>query len=536
MKFFREIFFGEEKTFTLRVIFFHALILAASVIFLYLFSYSTSPRYETFGDDSAIFQAVGKGWTEGLLPYVDMFENKGPLIFLIDAVGYMIYPRVGIFLLQIPAMYLAMLFAWRALGIFLSGKAKFAAAIFMLIYYAFYSLDGNRTEEWSMPLLMAATYLFLRGLKEKNFSCPPYVGFFYGLGFGACVMLRAINALPICCYALLAAIFLLKSGEVKILLKNFLNFCAGFAIICLPFVIYFAAHGALYDMLYGTILLNVNYTADSSSYPLNFVYIFYVMTKFDPLLALTILSLAVIVKDRSKLIFSGFFVGAIMLIFMIKLRPYIGYCALIVPAIPFLFIVVVRAVEIFRTPVKNILQTKNFSPKRIALKFFIVCNVLVGMSYVYLYAMEIYSLAERIDAEYARSECENNKLLQLKEIIPESERHSFVTWGRSGFIARWSLVTNMNSREKFFGYIKSFGDIDPSIRKNWFQSIKENPPLWILYCWKKNEMYLRNRDSIERVFLYNKDKELEKFLVEKYELRAMKEVSMQIVKLYRLKQ
>ncbi|MBQ3450832.1 MAG: glycosyltransferase family 39 protein, partial [Selenomonadaceae bacterium] len=178
----KEIFSSNLKT--------HAVIFFASVLFVLIFSTSTSPLYDSLGDDSAIFQAVGRGWAEGLLPYVDLFENKGPLIFLIDALGYMIRPRVGIFLLQIPAMYLSFLLAWRSLGIFLSGKVKIAAAIFMFMHYAIYTLDGNRTEEWSMPFLMAATYFFLRGLKEEKFSCPPLYGFIYGLGFGTCVLLR----------------------------------------------------------------------------------------------------------------------------------------------------------------------------------------------------------------------------------------------------------------------------------------------------------------------------------------------------------
>ena len=131
----REIFSGSKS--------FHAAIFLASVLFVFLFSMSTSPLYNSLGDDSAIFQAVGRGWTEGLLPYVDLFENKGPLIFFVDAIGYMIYPRSGILLLQVPMMYLSLLFAWRSLGLFLSGKAKVAAALFTLVYYVPYALDGN---------------------------------------------------------------------------------------------------------------------------------------------------------------------------------------------------------------------------------------------------------------------------------------------------------------------------------------------------------------------------------------------------------
>lgn len=534
MKLFREIFFGKDELSRSRI-FLHAALIFASVLFVFFFSTSTSPFYSSWGDDSAIFQAVGKGWAEGFLPYVSLFENKGALIFFIDAIGYSIAPRVGIFLLQIPAMYLSMLFAWRALGLYLSGKPKFAAVAFMLIFNATHYLDGNRTEEWSMPFLMAATYFFLRGLKEEKFSCPPLVGLINGLGFGACVLLRTTNALPLCCVTFLSAIFLLQTRQFKTLLRNVVNFCAGFAIIVLPFVIYFAAHDALYDALYGTILLNLNYTTNSSRYPLNGIYFWYVAVNFLPLILLAVLSFFGIIKKRNNLMASGIFIGVAMLIFMIKLRPYIGYCALIIPAIPFLFIITDRIIEIYSAPLKKIWQTKGLSLKRLGVKFLITCLVLISVLYIWLYGNIFYGTLKNIYVEEYFAKREPNEFLQLKEFIPEDERTSFATWGRGGFIGRWVLITGMKSREKFFGYIKSFSDVDPVIRKNWFKSVNDNPPQWILYCWKVNELFTRNKDSIEFKFLSNKDGELEKFLQEKYTLKAMKRVSGQIMKLYRLK-
>ena len=533
---FHEIFLGEEKFFNRKVAIFHAAIFFAAVAFLYLFSYSTSPLYKSFGDDSAIFQAVGKGWTQGLLPYVDMFENKGPLIFAIDAFGYLIYPRVGIFLLQIPFMYFSMLFACRAVGLYISGKTKFAAIIFTLIYYIGYYLDGNRTEEWSMPWLMASTYFFLRWLRDEKNFLPPSIGFFYGFGFGACVLLRAMNALPLCCYVLLTTFLLIRAGAFKNIWKNFLSFWSGFAIICLPFVIYFAAHGALYDMLYGTILINMTYTVESSGYPLNLIFAFYVTMNFLPLILLTLFGFLRLFKEKSKLMMSAFFVGGFMLIFMIKARPYLGYCALIVPTIPLLFIVADKMIRKLPGSLRKIWKVKSFSPKILATKLCVYCPLFIIGFACWLYASLFYMSLEILYAEKSYSEVARDKMICLAEFIPPQERNSVVTWGRSGFIADWILNTDIKSREKFFGYIKSFGEVDPSVRKNFFEHVRENRPKWVLYCWKKQELYSDMKDSIEMVFLSNKDTELEKFLTENYTLETMENISGQIVKLYRLRE
>ena len=57
--------------------------------FICLFSYSTSFLYPFFwGNDSAHFLTVGKAWGSGLIPYRDLFEHKGPIIYFIDLLGY----------------------------------------------------------------------------------------------------------------------------------------------------------------------------------------------------------------------------------------------------------------------------------------------------------------------------------------------------------------------------------------------------------------------------------------------------------------
>lgn len=74
-----------------------------AVLFLLIFSYGTSPLFiNNFGiSDSAIFLLIGKGITAGYIPYVDLFDHKGPVMFFIEALGWWISPnRFGNFLLQ----------------------------------------------------------------------------------------------------------------------------------------------------------------------------------------------------------------------------------------------------------------------------------------------------------------------------------------------------------------------------------------------------------------------------------------------------
>ena len=532
MTFFREIFLGEEKIFSRKVILFHGALILMSVAFLYFFSTSTSPYSNSLGDDSAIFQAVGKGWAEGLMPYVDLFENKGALIFLIDALGYMIYPRYGIFLLQIPATYISFLFTWRSLGIFLSGKARIAAALFMFIYHVNYSFDGNRTEEWSMPFLMASTYFLLRGLKTEKFSCPPIVGLINGLGFGVCVMLRMLNAAPLCCCALLSAIFLLRAGEFKVLPKNILNFCAGTVIIVLPFVIYFAAHGALYDAFYGTILLNVLYSAQRQNYLLTHLsdYTEYILINFTPLCLMILIGALEFLKSKSRLAIGGIFIGAAMLVLMFKLSPYFGYCALITPTLPIFLALLAAFLKNFR----ELWFAKEFSFKRTACKFVVLIAMIYPFTLIYLMTVQMSNYYSEFLFQYNRRELSD--MLRLKELIPPEERNSVMCWSAGLQASHWILSTGIMPRCRFFNNVKAFAAVDPNVKREWLDTARADPPKWIIYSAHPSEFSGREASPWIKAFKQNRDFDVERLLQKKYNLMGKTETYQDFFWLYRLKE
>ena len=545
MNFFKEIFFGEEKNFSSKAVLFNFMILSASVLFLYLFSYSTSPRYFFIGIDSIIFQIVGKCWAEGLLPYVGTFENKGPLLFLINALGYMIYPRYGIMLLQIPFMYFSFLFMWRAVELYWSRRATLIIFLFMIFWRALFFIEGNRTEEYSMPFLMAATYFFLRYLKEEKNFLPPFVGFIYGLGFGACVLLRTTNGLPICCYVLLTTIFLLQAGAFKNIWQNFLSFCKGFAVICLPFIIYFAAHGALYDMLYGTILLNIKhvtsyYSTHAEGY--HEYMLIYAITKFTPLYWLIFAALLGVLSNlKSKLAWSGLFTGSAMLFMLIKSRPFEGYIDLNVSLLPLLFAVLYSLKINFLPKLKEIWNVRGISLKRIFCKVlilillpFFALNLYLTLHNSYLAVFFEFNNSESF-AKLSRQK--QKEFYDLQSLIPADERNSVVCWGDSITISHFLLESGIKPRYRFFGNVNSFfGKSDPAVIDEWLQNIQSDYPKWIVYSAMPEEYSGEKLDYFSNEFKRHRNPAVEKILDEKYILAKEKKFDSDMVMLYRLKE
>lgn len=85
------------------------ILLICSIIFVTCFSYCTSPLYKYYyGGDSAQFLTIGKLWYDGKVPFIDVFDHKGPLIFFIDMLGYYIGggQKFGIVIIQVIFIFL----------------------------------------------------------------------------------------------------------------------------------------------------------------------------------------------------------------------------------------------------------------------------------------------------------------------------------------------------------------------------------------------------------------------------------------------
>ncbi len=528
----REIFFGREKTSTLNVIFFHVTLIAISFAFVYVFSYSTSFGYDLLGGDSAVFQVVGKYWLEGVLPYKEIFDHKGPIVYVINAIGYAIYPRSGIMVPQIIFLYLSCLFIWRAMELYSSSKWKVFFMLLTLIYYAAHYEEGNHVTEYTLPFLSAAAYCFLLSLKEDKF--PPLYGFVYGLGFGACFLIRLSDAAQICCQCFLVAVFLLQARDFKTLWQNVLSFLAGFAIICLPFVIYFAAYDALYDMIYGTILLNLNYTIDETFHLPPKFRVIHALFHYLPFFIMAIVSLFGLKENpKSRLLQSGLFIGAAIAFMLINLRPADQYAMIFLAVAPILFAVLYES----RHMLHKILQTQKVSFNKLLIKILIVLTVIQVLILTFFLKsillvnetpVSIFFSAYNKRAELLNSD-ERQNILALRALIPDSERKSFVIWGTYNTGSHWILQADMPPRERLFMNTSQCAKMDPKLRQEYFGNLRRDYPLWILYGTSPDRKPGEPPSSTE-------DAELEQLLAERYLLKGEVFIYPQMMKLYRLKE
>lgn len=130
-----------------------------SFMYILLFSQSTSPLYgfRTTINDSYIFQIIGKYWDSTCIPYIGLFDHKGPMIFFINKVGYMLTNnQYGIFIIQVINMSFAIAIMLRLFQHVFSPKGVLLAVIVTMTGFIACYEFANLTEEYILPFLMAS--------------------------------------------------------------------------------------------------------------------------------------------------------------------------------------------------------------------------------------------------------------------------------------------------------------------------------------------------------------------------------------------
>lgn len=242
-----------------------------AMVGLSLYSYSTLPfLYKGLNwYDSSIFQVIGRGWAHGQLPYVNLWDNKGPIIYLIDALGYMLTgSSLGIVFIQLTALSLSLMVIRR---IFLRGFSQKQSCLLLLLpvmSLVFNGWIGNHVEEYALPLLSLSYLLVLKWLdaveQRRSVSHPPVYAFIYGLTLSFCLLTRLTNVVGVAACVLVILLFLIRHRQWSNLGRNAILFILGFITLTLPFVVYFWYKGALYEMIEASLLFNVKYFANAS--------------------------------------------------------------------------------------------------------------------------------------------------------------------------------------------------------------------------------------------------------------------------------
>ena len=206
------------------------------------------------GRDEGVFVYIGQQILQGKIPYRDVWDHKGPLIYYIDALGLFIghHSQWGIWLIEGICITGSLILLYLLLRRILSGTA---ATFGILTWLAGFTIviGGNIVEEYAIILVVLALYLAV----YQPFFSAPLAGILAGLAF----MLRPNEAAA----PALTLLFLLgpqiRHRASRRVSLNILQFLVGFLVIAGVTAAYFAWNHALNDFMRSVFLFNFYYVS-----------------------------------------------------------------------------------------------------------------------------------------------------------------------------------------------------------------------------------------------------------------------------------
>lgn len=240
-----------------------------SFAILTFFSPSTSWLFgntQTF--DSNMFQVIGKYWASGeALPYRDLWDLKGPIIFFVNALGYWLTgSKIGVFFIQLVSLSLSSVIAMRMLR-WGGYKNRVATALSLLVPIAFITKesDGNTVSEYGVPLQMLSVWFVCKFFcdNDKSKRLPRSYPFVWGLLAGWCLMSRLTDFVVVGPLLLVVFVVLVVGCHWRSLLGGIVWFLVGVAMVVAPFAIYFGVRGLEHELWYGTLFYSLEYASNS---------------------------------------------------------------------------------------------------------------------------------------------------------------------------------------------------------------------------------------------------------------------------------
>lgn len=199
--------------------------------------------------DSAWMFMCGKAWMNGLVPYVDFSDSKGPLLYLIYGLGYLLQPTnyLGVFWISCIWYGLTFFFTYKIAGIFLNDN-RFSLSCSIIMALAFFNPwfhNETRAEDFCLLFMNLSLYRVCLIMYEDPVSRKTLLSSFAILGFcfGALLLIKYSIAAMQAGFILCALVVLVNNKQRW--WKPFLWGLCGFCVITLPFIICFLIQGNL---------------------------------------------------------------------------------------------------------------------------------------------------------------------------------------------------------------------------------------------------------------------------------------------------
>ncbi|MCQ2364920.1 MAG: glycosyltransferase family 39 protein [Akkermansia sp.] len=237
-----------------------------------LFCNSFSPFFIPEGAmDPNCFYAEGCAIAHGMLPYRDFLDVKGPLLFLIYTIGYLLTPTrcEGIFLLYVLATCGTLIAFYRTTELFhLTPKQSIVAVALTAcaLFSRAVTFWAAQPEQLMVFPFAWSLYYLTAFLTQPDAAHHRPLAWWVSIGAATSFLIKYNFVLPYTAIFCVVVFRLIHQGQAKEILPFFLRCLVGAGLICAPFIIYLTYHGLWNDFYHAYFQLNLEAAANQPGF------------------------------------------------------------------------------------------------------------------------------------------------------------------------------------------------------------------------------------------------------------------------------
>jgi len=247
-----------------------ALLAIIGCILMAVCSYTSPVYYFDYSPDNNAFFTVGKAMMNGIVPYKDIFEQKGPYVYFLHGLAYLVAHRsfTLIFVVEILVLVASMVWTfYLAKRLNLSELASFVLAMLspaLFLYHPYYDY-GDTVEFFVVPLLLSLIYLIVL-IDQQGIAVNPWWFFTQGLFVGVVFLSKYTLLGAWIAFYLVLGGYLVAKRAWRQLGKMVAYSAVGFLGAVIPWLIYFLVTKSLGAFIDVYIVFNTHaYIASSVS-------------------------------------------------------------------------------------------------------------------------------------------------------------------------------------------------------------------------------------------------------------------------------
>ncbi len=198
--------------------------------------------------DSAVYNYIGKIILSGGMPYRDVFDHKGPVLYLINALGQYLSEDYGVWVLEFVFLTLTLVYAYKISALYGCQKnTSFVIVFLTMLAMTYYLQGGNTPEEYTCCFLMISVFVFSGYFMKGKIS--PFSIILSGICFSLVFLMKANLCAPWGIMAIGVAISEFRkkgpfSKKVLALMEKAALFIGGVLLVCLPIVFWLRENDA----------------------------------------------------------------------------------------------------------------------------------------------------------------------------------------------------------------------------------------------------------------------------------------------------